>query len=110
MSTLACDLNAKHPFRYSAVPNPSCEKFFDLFDVNQSKISAPKCPPHCSPAGNGDVLDIVVHQNIRLSRMIISDILDSDHLPVVFNRPIHVKTKNLSEPVEKLTRPEISEL
>jgi hypothetical protein len=40
------------------------------------------------------VLDIVVHKNIRVSDVIVSDILDSDHLPIV---------KNLSEPIEKFT-------
>jgi hypothetical protein len=29
-------------------------------------LSAPQCPTHWSPAGNGDVLYNVVHQNIRL--------------------------------------------
>jgi hypothetical protein len=31
------------------------------------------------------VLDIVVHRNIRLSNVIVSDILHSDHLPTVFH-------------------------
>jgi hypothetical protein len=30
------------------------------------------------------VLDVVVHQNIRLSDVIVSDVLDSDHLPIIF--------------------------
>jgi hypothetical protein len=50
-----------------------------LFDVQEFEISAPQCPTHYSPAGNGDVLDIVVYQNIRVSDIIVSDILDSDH-------------------------------
>jgi hypothetical protein len=32
--------------------------------------------------GKCDVLVIVVHKNVRLSEVIVSDILDSDHLPV----------------------------
>jgi hypothetical protein len=51
--------------------------------------------------GNGDVLDIVVRQNIRVPDVIVSDILDSDHLPIVFHIQDHVKISNLSEPVEK---------
>jgi hypothetical protein len=35
----------------------------------------PQCPAHYSPAGNGDVLDIVIHQNIKVSAVIVSDIL-----------------------------------
>jgi hypothetical protein len=58
---------------------------------------------HYSLAGNGYVLDIVVHQNIRLTYVIVSDILDSDHLPVVFHILDHVKVRNLSEPIEKFT-------
>jgi hypothetical protein len=53
-----------------------------LFDASDFKISAPQCPTHYSPVGNGDVLDIVVHKDIRLSN-VVSDILNSDHLPII---------------------------
>jgi hypothetical protein len=78
---LAGDLNAKHPIWNSTISNPSGVKFFDLFNTHEFEISAPQCPSHYSPAGNGDVLDIVVHQNVRLSEVIVSDVLDSDHFP-----------------------------
>jgi hypothetical protein len=74
-----------------------------LFDLSEFEISAQQCPTHCSPTGNGDVVDIVVHQNIRLSDVIVSDILDSDHLPIKFHTLDHVKIRNLSEPIEKFT-------
>jgi hypothetical protein len=74
-----------------------------IFDKSQFEISAPQCPTHYSHAGNGGVLDIVVHQNIRVSDFIVSDILDSDHLPIVFHILDHVKIRNLSESVEKFT-------
>jgi hypothetical protein len=61
---LADDLNAKHPFWNSAGSNSSGEKLLPLFDVNEFEISAPQCPTHYSPAGYGDVLDIVVQQII----------------------------------------------
>jgi hypothetical protein len=64
---LAGDLNAKHPSWNSAVSNPSGEKLLQLFGASDFKISAPQCPIHYSPSGNGDVLDIVVCKNIRLS-------------------------------------------
>jgi hypothetical protein len=51
-----------------------------LFELSDFEISAPQCPTH-SPARNGDVLDIVVHQNIRVSGVIVSDILDSLRSP-----------------------------
>jgi hypothetical protein len=55
------DLNAKHPCWISAFSNPSGKKLLDLFDVNEFEISAPQCPSHYCPTGNGDILDIVVH-------------------------------------------------
>jgi hypothetical protein len=73
----------------------------DLFHLNEFEISAPQCPIHYCPAENGDVLDIVVHQNIRVSDVGVSDICDSDHLPIVFHILDHVKIRNLSEPIEK---------
>jgi hypothetical protein len=49
------------------------------------------------------MLDIVVHQNIRVSDVIVSEILDSGHLPIIFHILDHVKIRNLSEPIEKFT-------
>jgi hypothetical protein len=66
-----------------------------FLDRNYFEISAPQCPTHYYLAGNGDVLDIVVHKNIRLSNVIVSDILDSDHLPIIFHILDHVRTQNL---------------
>jgi hypothetical protein len=43
------------------------------------------------------MLDIVAHQNILLLDIIVFDILDSHRILD------HVKTKNLSEPVDKFT-------
>jgi endonuclease/exonuclease/phosphatase family metal-dependent hydrolase len=100
-SILAGDLNAKHPFWKSAVSNPSGEKLMALFDLSEFDISAPQYPTHYSPAENGDVLDIVFHQNIRVSDVIVCDILDSDHLPIISHIIDHVKIKNLSDPIEK---------
>jgi hypothetical protein len=100
---LTGDLNAKHLFWNSAVSNPSGEKLMDLFNVNEFEISTPQYLTRYSPGGNGEVLDIVVRQNISLSAVIVSDTLDSHHVPVVSHILDHVKTKNLSESVEKFT-------
>jgi hypothetical protein len=62
-----------------------------------------QCPTHYSQVGNGDVLDIVVHKNIRVSDVTVSEILDSDHLPIMFHILDHVRTKQISEPLEKFT-------
>jgi hypothetical protein len=49
------------------------------------------------------VLDIVVHRNIRLSNVIVSDILDSDHFPILFHILDHIKMTKLWETTEKFT-------
>jgi hypothetical protein len=49
------------------------------------------------------VLGIVVHQNIRVSDIIVSDILDSDHLPIIFHIQAHVKIRNISVHIEIFT-------
>jgi hypothetical protein len=68
-----------------------------LFHKNEFDISAPQYPTHYSPAGNGVILDIVVHQNIGLSNVTVSNILDSDHLPIIFHILDHVKIRNISQ-------------
>jgi hypothetical protein len=75
----------------------------DLFDVNEFEISVSQYLTLYSLAGNGDILDTVVHQNIRLSGVIVSHIMDSNHLPVVLHILDHIKTKDLSKPAEKFT-------
>jgi hypothetical protein len=47
------------------------------------EISAPQCSVHYTYDRRGDAVDNVVHQHIWLSEVIIMDILDSDHLPVM---------------------------
>jgi hypothetical protein len=90
---LAGDLNGNHPFWNTRVSNHSGAELMDLFDINEFEISAPKCPTHYSHSGIGDVLDIVVHLNIRVSDIMISNILDSDYLPIVFRILDHVKIR-----------------
>jgi hypothetical protein len=82
-SILASDLDAKHPFWNSTVPNSSRETLLQSLDANDFEISA-QHPIQYFPAGNGDVLDIVVHQNIIFEHVIVFDILDYDQLPVIF--------------------------
>jgi hypothetical protein len=91
-SVLAEDLNAKYPFWNSVVSCPSGTKLLNLLHINEFEISARQCPTHYSPAGNGDVLDIVMHKNVRLSEIIVSDIMESDHLPIVLHLLNHVRT------------------
>jgi hypothetical protein len=50
---MAGDLNAKHRFWNSRFSNPSGERLLNMFDLDDFEISAPQCPTHYSPAGNG---------------------------------------------------------
>jgi hypothetical protein len=100
---LAGDPYAKNPFWNSAVTNPSGGKLLHLFNIKDFENSSPQYPTHHSPSGNGDVLDIVVHQNIRMSDVFVSDSLASDHPPIIFHILYHIKIRNLSNPIEKFT-------
>jgi hypothetical protein len=60
-------------------------------------------PTHYSPAANGDVLDYIVQKNIQLSEVIVSDIQDSDYLPIIFHLLDHIRSRNLLDPVDKFT-------
>jgi hypothetical protein len=46
--------------------------------------------PSILSTGNGDMFDIVVHKKVWPSEVIVSDILDSDHLPITYNVTITV--------------------
>jgi hypothetical protein len=78
-------------------------KLLNLLHTNEFEISAPQCPTLYSPTRNGNVLDIIVHKNVGLSEVIVPDILDSDHLPIVFYLLDHIGTTNISDPVDKFT-------
>jgi hypothetical protein len=93
----------KHPFWNSIVSNSSSVKLLNLLHINEFEISAPLCPTHYCPAENGDVLDIVVRKNVWLSEVIVFDILYSYHLPVVFHLLDRVRTRNLSDLIDKFT-------
>jgi hypothetical protein len=84
------DLNTKHPFWNNIVSNPSGAKLLNLLHINDFEISAPQCPTQYSPTGNGDMLDIGVHKDIRLPKVIFSDILDSDNIPIIFHLLDHI--------------------
>jgi endonuclease/exonuclease/phosphatase (EEP) superfamily protein YafD len=103
-SILAGDLNAKHPVWNSKVSNPSGLKLLDLFVNSNFEISAPQHPIHFVSDGRGDVLDIVVHKDVRLSEVRVLDIVDSDHLPTMFRVLDHVKANTILDPVEKIHR------
>jgi exonuclease III len=93
------DLNAKHTSWNSAVSISSGQKLLHLFDTSDFEFSAPQCPTHYSPVGNWDLLAIAVHKNIRLSDVTVSEVLESDHLPIMFHILDHVRTKQISKPL-----------
>jgi hypothetical protein len=49
------------------------------------EISAAQCSTHYSPDGRVDVLDNVLHQNVRLSEVIFTHNLGSYHLSIMFS-------------------------
>jgi hypothetical protein len=98
-SILAGNLNAKQPVWISKVSNVSGLKLLKLFVNSNFEISAPQCPLHYTP----DILNIVIHQNVQLSEVILTDILDSDHLPIMFSILDSVRSRGALDPVEKLT-------
>jgi hypothetical protein len=102
MSILADDLNGKHPVWNSEISNPSGLKLLELFVSSNFEISAPQCSMHYTPDGRDDVLNSAVHQNIQLPELIITDILDSNHLPIMFSI-LDLYKKEAFDPVEKLT-------
>jgi hypothetical protein len=68
-SILAGDLNAKHPVWNSRISNPSGQKLLELFADSNFEISTPQCSMHYRPDGRGDVINTVVHHNVRLSEV-----------------------------------------
>jgi hypothetical protein len=102
-AVLAGDLNAKHPVWNSQISSRSGTGLLNLQDNSDSPISAPRCPTHYTPSDNGDVLDIMVHRNVRLSEVNALEILDSDHLSTLFHMLDHVSSRDIKNPIETHT-------
>jgi hypothetical protein len=98
---LAGDLNAKHPGWNSKISKPSGLKLLDLFVISNFEISAPQHPTHFVSDGTGDVLDIVVNKGIRFSEVRVLDVMDSNHLQIMFCILDHVKAREIFDPVQK---------
>jgi hypothetical protein len=75
-------------------------KLLNLFVNCNFEILAPQHPTHFVPNGRGDVLDIVVHKYVRLSEVRVLDIIDSDHLRIMFCKLDHIKAREILDPVE----------
>jgi hypothetical protein len=76
-------------------------KLLELFVDCNFAISTPRCPTYYTPDRQGDVLD-AVHQNLRLAEVIVIDIVDSDHLPIIFAILDCVRAREALDPFEKL--------
>jgi hypothetical protein len=75
----------------------------ELFVSSNFEISAPQCTAHYTPDGRGDILDIVVHQSVQLSEVIVTEILDLDRLQVMLSILDPVRMREALDPVEKVT-------
>jgi hypothetical protein len=102
-TVLAGDLNAKHPVWNSQVSNWSDMILLNLQGNSDFQITEPRYPTHYTPSGNGDVLDIVVQRNVRLSEVQLLEILDFDHLPILFHMVDHVNCRDILAPIETHT-------
>jgi hypothetical protein len=100
---LAGNLNAKHPLWNSRISNKTGTSLLYLQYKSDFQISAPQYSTHYIPSGIGDVLGIVLHKNTRISEINVLEILDSDHLPILFYMLDHVSTKNILASVETFT-------
>jgi hypothetical protein len=94
-SSFYSDLNAKHSFWIGAASSPSGSKLLNLLHKNEFEISVPLCPTLYFPAGNDNALDIAVYNDVQVSEVIVYDILDSDHQPIIFHLLNHVRTRNI---------------
>jgi endonuclease/exonuclease/phosphatase (EEP) superfamily protein YafD len=99
-AVLAGDLNATHPAWNSQIANIAVTRILNLQDKSDFQISAPRYPTHYTPSGNGDVLDVVLHRNVRISDINKLEILESDHLPILYHMLDHVSTRDKSAPIE----------
>jgi hypothetical protein len=99
-TVLAGDLNAKDPVWNSQISNRSGKRLLNLQDNSDFQLSAPRYPTHYIPSGNGDVLDIVLRRNVRISEVNVLEILESDHLPILFRMLDHVNTRDILAPIE----------
>jgi hypothetical protein len=86
---LADNLNAKHPICNSKCSDSSGLKLLESFVSSGFKIAAPQCSMHCTAHGRYSY--IIVLQNVRLSGVIVTDILGP------------VRVREALDPVEKLT-------
>jgi hypothetical protein len=73
---LAGDLNAKYPVWNSQISNRSSMSLINLQDNSDFQMLASQYPIHYSPSGKGDVSDIVLHRNVRISEVNIVELLD----------------------------------
>jgi hypothetical protein len=73
---LTGELNTEHPGWICKISNPSGLNLPDLFITCNFEIPVPQHPTHFVPDGRGDILDIVVHEDIRLSKVKFLGILD----------------------------------
>jgi hypothetical protein len=92
-------LNSKHPFWNGKFSIPSGLTPMELFVSSNIETSDPRCCTHYNPDGRGDVLYIAIHQNDRLSEVIVTDILDTVHLSIL--DPF--RTKEALDAAEKVT-------
>jgi endonuclease/exonuclease/phosphatase (EEP) superfamily protein YafD len=99
-AVLTGDLNAKYPAWNSHIAHIAGTRLLNLQDKSNFQISVSRRPTHYTPSGNGDVLAIFLHKNVHISDVNVLEILDSDHLSILFHMLDHVSTRDNSASME----------
>jgi hypothetical protein len=68
-----------------------------------TEISAPQFPKRYNPNRSVNVLNRVIHQNVRPPQVIVPDFLDSGLQPVLFSKMDYVESRETFDLVEKFT-------
>ena len=101
---IAGDLNSKHRFWNSRKQNRNGLRLYDSLHHIDFAIIAPTSPTHYPKnGGTPDVLDVVLYKNVRIMTDVLTDnVLNSDHLPIIFEIDSQLFTSNTTDFTEKL--------
>jgi hypothetical protein len=105
-TSLVGELNAKNRIWINKISKPSGLKLLQLFVCYDLEISSPQSSTRYNPVGTADIIDVSVHQedqNVRLSDVIVTDVLDSDYFPVMFTFLDSARAREASDRIEKFT-------
>jgi hypothetical protein len=95
-TVLMGDLNSKDPVWNSQISIKLVTNLLNLQDKTDFHISAPRYQTQYIPSGNGDMLVKRLQRNVRMSDVNVLEIVDSDHLLILFHMLDYVSTNYIS--------------